>query len=152
MPASVPKWITSRLDPVELLLRLVVGGVFVASSWPKLQDPVDFSGKVRGYQILDDPWVAWAAMALPVFLLVVGGCLIARVLYPGAIVAAAGVLAIFVGALSSLLVRGLDVECGCLSLELPTSLQILLDVFLIAACAALGWMWLRGRPGVTSNP
>ncbi len=135
-----PLWIRRRLDPIELLLRLIVGGVFLDSGWAKVLDPMSFSDSVRGYQVLADPWVAWAAMALPPFLLLVGVCLIARVLYPGVLFAAAGALVVFVVALISLRARGLDIECGCLSISVSVSMQILIDLFLIALCAVLVWM------------
>lgn len=143
MRRKFPHWISSRLDPIELLLRLIVGGVFLDSGWGKALDPLSFSDTVRSYQILADPWAAWLAMALPPFLLITGFCLILRVLYPGVVFAAAGALAGFVVALVSLSSRGLDVECGCLSFAFPVGVQILIDVLLVALCAVLARMAFR---------
>jgi putative oxidoreductase len=144
MRKQIPRWIAIRLDPIELLLRVILGGVFVFAAWGKLADPGVFSLAVRNYQILGDPWVAWVAMGLPVLELILGVSLIARVLYPGCIVAALLLLIGFVGALLSLMLRGIDVECGCLGAGLVPEMQIFLDLIMIVMAAVLLRCW-RGN-------
>ena len=134
-----------RIHPVELLLRMIVALVFVDSGWSKLGDPLRFSDTVRNYRVLDDPWVAWVAMGLPPFLLVVGLCVLFRLAYPGCVIAAALSLIAFVAALTSLLARGIDIDCGCLSFKFPISVQIGIDLALIAICAVLMAMWRRAE-------
>ena len=145
MARSLPRWIASRLDPVELLLRLALGGLFVYAAIPKLIDPLNFADKVRNFRLIGDPWVAWSAMGLPVLELAVGLCVLLRVLYPGALIVISGMLAVFIPALVSLLVRGIDEDCGCLSAKLTPDLQILVDVALLAIAVTLLWMWRKGE-------
>ena len=139
--AAFPKWISSRLDPVELLFRIALGGLFVYAALPKLADPMSFADKVRNFRLIDDPWVAWAAMGLPVLELLVGICILLRVLYPGALITVVGMLVAFIPALASLLVRGIEKDCGCLSAKLTPDLQILVDVGLLGIAAVLLWIW-----------
>lgn len=149
MGQRIPIWLATRLDPIELLLRLILGGVFVFAAWGKLADPGVFSLAVRNYQLLGDPWVAWVAMGLPVLELVLGGCLIARVLYRGSLVATLLLLIGFVGALVSLMWRGIDVECGCLGMGFEPEVQIALDLVMLTITAVLLRCW-RGS-GVVEN-
>jgi uncharacterized membrane protein YphA (DoxX/SURF4 family) len=143
MANTLPRWLTSRLHPVELLLRLAVGGLFVYAALPKLADPLSFSDKVRNFRIIDDPWVAWAAMGLPVLELAVGLCLLLRVLYPGALAAIVAMLVAFIPALASLIVRGIEEDCGCLSAKLTPDLQILVDALLLGITIVLILMWRK---------
>ena len=143
MALRLPYWLVSRLDPVDILLRGIVALVFIDSGLGKLRDPLGFADTVRNYQMVGDPWVAWIAMAVPCALLIIAACLFLRVLYPGCVIAAAGLLCGFVTALVSLLARGLDIDCGCLSFKFPISIQIMIDVILIGICGLLLWMWRR---------
>lgn len=143
MPTKLPHWLCSRIDPIELLLRIVLGGILVLAGWEKIKDPGLFSLDVRNYQILSDPWNAWAAMALPPFEIIAGCSILLRVLYLGSLVAVGVVLLGFIAALTSLLVRKLDIECGCLGFSFPLQIQILIDVALIAIVVVLLWMARR---------
>ena len=127
------------------MLRIVLGGLFVYAATPKLADPLSFADKVRNFRIIEDPWVAWAAMGLPVFELLVGLCVLLRVLYPGALTGIIAMLCAFIPALVSLLVRGIEEDCGCLSAKLTPDLQILVDLGLLAIAATLLWMWRRNE-------
>ena len=145
MALTVPRWLALRLDPVDLLLRSIVALVLLDSGWSKIQDPNAFADTVRNYQILADPWIAWVAMALPAAQCLLAACLLLRVLYPGCVVVSGLLFTAFVAALASLLARGLDIDCGCLTFKVSIGVQILIDVLLIVICAALLWMWRRER-------
>jgi uncharacterized membrane protein YphA (DoxX/SURF4 family) len=150
MAGALPRWLSSRLHPVELLLRLAVGGLFVYAALPKLADPLSFSDKVRNFRIIDDPWVAWAAMGLPVLELTVGLCVLLRVLYPGALTAIVAMLVAFIPALASLIVRGIEEDCGCLSAKLTPDLQILVDALLLGITIVLILMWRKEQRALGS--
>ena len=143
MANGLPRWLACRLDPIELLLRIVLGGFFIYAALPKLADPLSFSDQVRNYRIIDDPWVALVAMGLPVLELLAGACVVLRVFYPGALVAIAAMLCGFIPALASLLVRGIEGECGCLSAGFTPDIQILIDIALLAMALVLLWILRR---------
>ncbi|MCP4847998.1 MAG: hypothetical protein GY899_08645 [Verrucomicrobiaceae bacterium] len=135
---------------MELFLRILLGGVFcVAGAW-KIDDPMLFESIIRNYRILGDPWIAWVAMFMPPFELIAGVCVILRLLYPGCVIVLGGSLVFFMLALASLLIRGIDTECGCLGITTTIQLQLLIDCGLCAvACVLLcAWRNAEGRGAI----
>ncbi|MFP6873961.1 MAG: MauE/DoxX family redox-associated membrane protein [Verrucomicrobiales bacterium] len=150
MIRGIPNWLRCRIEPIELLCRLFLGGVFLIAGAGKIIDPQIFESTVRNYQILEDPWIAWAAMTLPPFELIAGGCVILRLLYPGCIIALALAVIGFITALISLLARDIDIECGCLGIATTLQLQLFIDVGLIALAVVLLRVWWQSLAGVSS--
>ena len=121
---------------VELVCRLVLGAVFVYASIDKILHPVEFAKVVYNYQMLPVPLSNLLAMILPWLELFAGLALIVGVLVTESALLTSGLLIVFIFALSINLYRGLDVECGCLSLSGGRSIGLLTvveDVFLLLA-------------------
>lgn len=95
--------------------RLVLGAVFLYACYDKILHPRAFAEAVFNYQILPDAVVNLTALVLPWLELVLGVCLITGLWLPGATVASAGLLSLFMAALAFNQIRGLDVHCGCFS-------------------------------------
>jgi uncharacterized membrane protein YphA (DoxX/SURF4 family) len=133
----VPVWLESKVDPIELLVRLIVGGIFIFAGYNKLIDLQAFELAIRNYSILNDPWVAILVMILPAFELLVGLLIILRTLYMGSLVLVTLLTLTFILALVSLLVRDINIECGCLGLSTSIELQILIDISILGACIYL---------------
>ena len=127
---KLPVWLRSRLDPVELLVRLVLGGTFIFSGIYKIRDPQAFELIIRNYKILGDPFIALTAMTLPPLELIIGSCLLLRVIYKGAVFLSLLLLITFIASLASLIIRGIDIDCGCFGLNTTIQMQILLDLIL----------------------
>jgi uncharacterized membrane protein YphA (DoxX/SURF4 family) len=129
------KWIENR--SVELLCRFVLGGVFVYASVYKILHPVEFAKIVYNYQLL--PFVAanFVAMVLPWLELFAGLALIVGVLRFESSLLLSALLVVFIFALSVNLYRGVDIDCGCLTLaEGGRSIgwtTIVEDILLLAA-------------------
>ncbi len=102
---------------IAFALRLFLGGLLVYASHDKLFDPQPFANAVDNYQILPYSLVNMAAIALPWIEMVTGLCLIAGVFAPGAGLVATGMFAVFTVALVIAVLRGLNINCGCFSLE-----------------------------------
>ena len=134
-------WIRCRIEPIELLFRLLLGGVFLVAGSEKIIDPQIFESTLRNYRILEDPWIAWGAIAIPPFELIAGACVVLRLLYPGCIIALILALIGFILALISLLFRGIDIECGCLGIVTTLHLQLFIDSALIAVAILLLIHW-----------
>lgn len=98
-------------------LRLFLGAVFLYASWDKILQPQAFAEAVYNYRILPDFAVNFTALVLPWLELTIALCLIAGVWLPGASVITTSLLAVFLGALLFNMARGLDVHCGCFSVE-----------------------------------
>ena len=127
----MPVWLKSRLDPIELLFRIILGGVFIYSGIYKIRDPQALELVIRNYKIVADPFIAIGAMTLPPLEIILGTCLLFIFLFKGAIALFVTILYAFITALSSLMLRGIDIECGCLGLRTTIQMQIFIDLFLL---------------------
>ncbi len=133
------KWIDNRL--VELVCRLLLGGVFVYASLDKILHPMEFAKVVYNYQILPLPLSNLMAMSLPWLELFAGLALIIGVWRVEASFLLGGLLVVFIAALTVNFYRGVDIDCGCLTLSgggrgisLTTIAE---DVVLLAAAAVV---------------
>lgn len=95
------------------IARLAVAAVFVAAALPKIADPIGFAGAIRNYQVFP-AWSIVALAALVPMLEAVGA--IALVTgwkrRAGALVLG-GLTVAFIALITSVIVRGIDVACGC---------------------------------------
>lgn len=101
---------------VELILRLVLGIIFVSFAALKLLDPAAFVRDVANFQIppfSDAPWDMWLAYTLPGLEIIAGLCLIFKFLYRGALLTIGGMTLTFIIAIGYVWSIGLNVECGC---------------------------------------
>lgn len=100
------------------ILRLAFGALFLAAAWPKIRDPASFAQMVYYYKILPDALINPVALLLPWTELVCGLALIAvpRLRY-GAATLLTALLVVFTAAIAFNLARGLDISCGCFSVE-----------------------------------
>lgn len=118
---------------------LIFGTVFVLAGLAKLRDPQLFAMQLRGFRILPDPYPAWVALGLPWIELLGGLSVIAGPLRRGALLLLNACLLVFLAAMVSAVVRGLDIECGCFGSAVKTGLGAELAIDL--ALMALG-LWL----------
>lgn len=98
-----------------MLVRLLVGGVFVWSSVSKLRFPYEFLKDVYGYEMLGAKAGMILAMVLPWLELAVGMLLLAGSVLGGALLTSMLLLMMFVIGQSSAIYRGLEISCGCFS-------------------------------------
>jgi uncharacterized membrane protein YphA (DoxX/SURF4 family) len=98
---------------LTLVLRLAAGAVLVYASFDTLLDPQPFADAIDDYRILPLGLVNATAIVLPWVELVTGICLIAGLWTPGAGLVTAALAAVYTGALTSALLRGLEIGCGC---------------------------------------
>jgi uncharacterized membrane protein YphA (DoxX/SURF4 family) len=102
------------LPGAALLARLLVGGIFLVAAIPKLGNTAAFADGIRAYHLLPPSLVVPVAIALPWLELLVGVYLLAGYMSRWAGLAAAGMLTIFVVALTEALVTGNTAHsCGC---------------------------------------
>jgi uncharacterized membrane protein YphA (DoxX/SURF4 family) len=116
------KTVMMTLDGVRragtLVLRVVLGGLFVAAGIAKAQDPSGFAQEISNYQLLPATMpqlAAQLASALPAMELVAGLALLLgprRWMRAGAAAVAVLLLGLTV-AVTAAAARGLDISCGC---------------------------------------
>ena len=112
----------------RLIIRIVLGGVFIFASAHKVIDPSGFAEAIANYQILPGAFVNPAALLLPWIELVCGICLVFGVLVRGSALILTGLLLIFIAALGFSIFRGLDISCGCFSNNSSQTGNMYLDI------------------------
>jgi uncharacterized membrane protein YphA (DoxX/SURF4 family) len=93
--------------------RALLGGVFVVAGVLKIPDPAAAVRAVRAYRLLPEVLVGPVAFGMPVVEIAVGLALLAGVFVRAAAIASAVLLVVFMAAVSSAWVRGLQIDCGC---------------------------------------
>jgi len=122
--------------------RMVLGGVFVWASWDKILDPEGFAQAIANYQIVPLVLGNPAALILPWIELVCGICMILNRWTRGSALIATLLLVVFMGALGVNIHRGVDISCGCFTLneKAPGDMWLFLArdaVFLVIAVAVM---------------
>lgn len=93
--------------------RLVLGGVYLYAGVVKSADVVVFARDVANYQLLPYAWNYLTAATLPYVETVAALLLLCnRKVRPAALVLT-GLTLVFMVALTTVLARGMDIDCGC---------------------------------------
>lgn len=111
------------------LVAWVVGLVFAAAAVPKILQPADFAVAIYRYQLMPHATINALAVFLPwLEILCAAALLFVPRLRSGAFVLVILMLLVFTTAISINLYRGIDIACGCFSVN--------------AAKGHLGWLSL----------
>ena len=106
---------------LQITLCVIIGGVFVYSSIGKLFSPEEFAKIIYNYDFLPLFLVNVFAIILPYVQLVAGVLLIFGVFKKGNSAILITLLVVFLIALLQAYARGLDINCGCFSLDTEAS-------------------------------
>lgn len=99
---------------VALVLRIVLGAIFVYSAWSKLKDSwALFAMAVDSYQLLPLWAVEWVARTLPWLELLIGVLLIAGRWMRVSTIATSLLLLVFFGLMVRAHAKGMEINCGC---------------------------------------
>lgn len=93
--------------------RLLLAGVFIYAGLVKADDLVVFAGQVANYQLLPYAWNYLVAATLPYLEILCGILLLLNRRVRPAVLVLFVLNLTFMLALTSLLVRGIDIDCGC---------------------------------------
>ncbi len=126
-----------------VLFSWVLGLVFAAAAVPKITHPAEFALAVYRYQLVPHDAINVLAVFLPWLEVVCAAALLFRPrLRTGALVLVLLMLAVFTTAISINLYRGIDIACGCFSVNAAKGhlgwLSLVRNAALIAASA---WTW-----------
>ncbi len=102
---------------LSIVVRFILGGIFIYAGIPKILDPASFAGVVFSYQLLPDMLINIVAIVLPWIEVIVGGFIIIGIWMPGTVLLYNLLLLSFISALVFNTARGLDISCGCFSTE-----------------------------------
>jgi uncharacterized membrane protein YphA (DoxX/SURF4 family) len=98
---------------LALAFRLYLGGVFIYASMYKISYTGEFAENIASYQIVPYWAVNLLAIAMPWTELICGTLLVFGVRSKAAVIMIAGMLVVFIAAISLSLVRGIPIGCGC---------------------------------------
>jgi uncharacterized membrane protein YphA (DoxX/SURF4 family) len=132
-----------------LLLRLLLGAVFVYAAYMKLRDPWTlFAMSIDGYKLLPEWGVTTLARTLPWFELILGLALISGLALRYASVAGAALLGVFFVIMAISYARGMAIECGCFGPgEALGPKTLLRDGTLVLLAIALAVLSMRRTAG-----
>ncbi len=141
----------ARWKALKLLVRVLLGGLFVWSAWLKLRDPLAFARAVNAYRLI--PWEATnlVAFGLPWLELVTGLALGSGLWVRASALLVSVQLGLYSLAIGWALQQGLEISCGCLGLGSETvSADKLLSNLLLLAVALAFVVW-PGRPAAPAG-
>ena len=135
------------------LIRLTLALVFVYAGAVKMQDVVAFAGHVAAYQILPYAVNYLVAATLPYVEFLAGLLLLLNARIRPALAVIGGMTLVFMVALASVLLRGLEIDCGCFDpgggQDVTAGVALLRDVGLMVL-VVLAW-WLRTGETISST-
>lgn len=133
----------SLADRAILPLRILFGGLFIYTSIYHALHATKLLQSVKDYAIVPASLIPWSALLLIAFEAGIGVALVFGYAIRQAAVTAAALLLVFMGAMISAIVRGLDIACGCGLGDTHVSWwDVARDALLIAAALLIAW-----RPG-----
>ena len=104
----------NRALPVAvLILRVLIGAVFVVAGFSKAGHAELFAAQIAGFRLLPQIVIAPMALVLPYLEMLLGGYLIVGLFTRASAWVAVALLALFDLAIASAVVRGLTISCGC---------------------------------------
>lgn len=107
--------------PVQVLCRIILGGVFIYASIDKIAHPHAFAKIIYNYQLVPDILVTFPAIVLPWLEMISGLFLIAGIFRRASAVVLSAMLLVFAVAITINLVRGITFDCGCFSTMVTVS-------------------------------
>jgi putative oxidoreductase len=119
-----------------LAVSVVLAAIFIYAGIDKIRDPLQFADNIAGFAILPAVLINLLAMGLPPFEIACGILLLTpRTRRVGAL-AVTIIAVMFIIALSSALLRGLTLDCGCFGVGAPSRprmwLELALDLVLVS--------------------
>ena len=128
-------------------VRLLVAATFLYAGFAKAASPAAFSLDILNYRLLPPDASLLTGIYLPWLEICVGLAILGRKLYMGALAIAGILLAVFIAALGSAAIRGLDISCGCFGAHGTAGTyraDIARDILLVAGVVVLSRF---DRPG-----
>ncbi len=117
------------------MVRIVLGAIFIYASMDKIANMPDFAKVILNYRILPVQLVNLLAIFLPWLEFVLGVFLITGKFERASLLVYSAMIVVFIIALSQAQIRGLDISCGCFSVD-PSStsevwLRIIEDIIIL---------------------
>ena len=104
----------NKLHPwLTVLIRVLLGVIFIYASYDKILDPGKFARDIANYHIIPFGLENLIAIILPWLELFIGIGLIAGLMVDGSSMISGGLMTIFILFILQATLRGFNIECGC---------------------------------------
>jgi uncharacterized membrane protein YphA (DoxX/SURF4 family) len=135
-------WVTHPTTAV--VARIILGCTFLYASLDKIRHPDLFAEVIYNYQLLPDVAVNLVAIWLPWLELLSGGLLMLGIWVRGSVLVIVTLMVLFFGTLGFTVARGLDIHCGCFTIQSTdpvTVLTLFRDSVLLCIAVYLFWLY-----------
>ncbi|MBL7013764.1 MAG: DoxX family membrane protein [Candidatus Marinimicrobia bacterium] len=130
---------------IQLVIRIIVGGLFIYASIDKISDPATFAKQINNYHIIPFGLENTIALVLPWLEIIIGICLIIGVYVEGASGWILLLLISFIIFMVQAIMRGYNIECGC---GLKEGQMIGLKKILENTIMSISMFWLMIQPKI----
>ncbi|MCE2435712.1 MAG: DoxX family membrane protein [Candidatus Latescibacteria bacterium] len=130
------------LTTMQVIMRLILGGVFLWAGVVKIPDLELFSYTVRAYNLLPEFLILPVTILMPYLECVIGLCLILGFWTHANTLIASGLLIAFTSALGTKIYQGVNMSCGCFGFGTERASMewvLLQDVLLLSFALVLFW-------------
>jgi uncharacterized membrane protein YphA (DoxX/SURF4 family) len=124
-----------KQEHLSFIARLVLGGIFVYASLDKIAQPETFAIDIDNYRIIPLSLVNIFAILLPWLELFCGVALISGVFWRTGALLVGIMLIIFMAGMTSALIRGLDINCGCFGTGSAVNPWRIIEDIALLACS-----------------
>lgn len=140
------KWVFSS-KKIYLILRLILGGLFVYAGILKISDPKAFAKVISQYNLVPESLLIIVAFGLPLLEIIAGAGLIFDI--KGSLTAISAMIIMFIVVLWYGILNNLEIDCGCFSLEEQKTHDSLREAFYRDWVMLAGAMYLYFYRAVT---
>jgi len=141
---------------IAIIIRLLLGFLFLYSALDKILAPAKFAEVIYNYRLLPVELLNICAIIVPWIEITIGMTLLLGVWVTANALLLSGLTIVFIGLLLSAIVRGLNIECGCFSLDAEGSLvswkRIFEDVLILIGGIYLIWYQIKKQARLESQP
>ena len=106
--------IMNKIHPVLILMiRFLLGLIFVYASYDKILDPEKFARDISNYHVVPFGLENTIAIILPWLELIIGLGIIIGVCINASVFISGGLLIVFIILITQAILRGFNIDCGC---------------------------------------
>lgn len=95
------------------IMRMILGAVFSFSAWSKIMAPQVLADAIVGFELVPESIALEAAIMLIWLELICGAFMILGLWARATVIVITAMLAIFQAGLVSVILRGIEIDCGC---------------------------------------
>jgi len=139
---------TTIKSTVAIIIRVILGFLFIYASLDKIIYPSKFAEVIYNYRLLPVEFVNICAILVPWIEVFIGVMLLIGIWVDASAFMLSGITFVFIFLIISAIFRGLNIECGCFSLDAEGSLvswkRVIEDIFILIGGLYLVWFnWKR---------